>query len=215
LPAVLWEDRLVPSTPTVTPVLVAELLVEGERWPVYVHVIDHPEARVLVDTGMTELHPAVADLDPRLIPLGEQDFDLAGIDIVVNTHLHFDHCGGNRLFAGKPIYVQRGELDEARNKDDYTINAWVEAPGVQYVQVDGEFELLPGLRLVPAPGHTRGLQVVVVETGEHPVVVGGDVAVSFGELDEPSTAGQLRVRALDPGLVWLAHEHEPWRPGTV
>jgi hypothetical protein len=34
--------------------------------PVYVHVIDHPDARVLVDTGMTELHPAVADLDPRL-----------------------------------------------------------------------------------------------------------------------------------------------------
>src|SRR5947207_3347842 len=37
----------------------AELLVEGERWPVYVHVIDHPAARVLVDTGMTEL--ALAD----------------------------------------------------------------------------------------------------------------------------------------------------------
>jgi hypothetical protein len=49
-----------------------------------VHVIDHPDARVLVDTGMTERHPAVADLDPRLRPLSKQDFDLAGIDIVVN-----------------------------------------------------------------------------------------------------------------------------------
>jgi hypothetical protein len=48
-----------------------------------------------------------------------------------------------------------------------------------------------------------------------PVVVGGDVAVRFGELDEPSTEGQLRVRALDPELVWLAHEHEPWQPRTV
>jgi N-acyl homoserine lactone hydrolase len=38
------------------------------------------------------------------------------------------------------------------------------------------------------------------------------VAVWFGELDEPHTEGQLRVRALDPELVWLAHEHEPWRP---
>ncbi len=54
------------SPPTVTPVLMAELLAEGERMPVYVHVIDHPDARVLVDTGMTELHPAVADMDPRL-----------------------------------------------------------------------------------------------------------------------------------------------------
>src|SRR6266487_2336764 len=135
---------------TITPVHVADLLAEGERMPVYVHVIYHPDARVLVDTGMTELHPAVADLDPRLRPLSKQNFDL---------------CGGNHLFVGRPIYVQRRELDDARNEDDYTIREWVEAPGVRYVPVDGELELLPGLRLVPAPGHTRGLQVVVVETG--------------------------------------------------
>jgi N-acyl homoserine lactone hydrolase len=79
------------------------------------------------------------------------------------------------------------------------------------VPVDGELELLPGLRLVPAPGHTRGMQVVVVEIAGRLVVGGGDVAVWFGELDEPQTGGQLRVRALDPELVWLAHEHEPWR----
>jgi len=178
---------------TITPVRVADLLAEGERMPVYVHVIEHPDARVLVDTGMTELHPAVANLDPRLRPLSTQDFDLAGIDIV----------------------VQRRELDDARSEDDYTIREWVEAPGVRYVPVDGELELLPGLQLVPAPGHTRGMQVVVVETGGRPVVVGGDVAVWFGELDEPHTEGQLRVRALDPELVWLAHAHEPWRPRTV
>jgi N-acyl homoserine lactone hydrolase len=52
-----------------------------------------------------------------------------------------------------------------------------------------ELELLPGLRLLPAPGHTRGLH-------------------------EPSTDGQLTVRALDPELVWLAHEHAPWRRAT-
>jgi N-acyl homoserine lactone hydrolase len=89
-----------------------------------------------------------------------------------STHTHFDHCGGNHLFAGRPIYVQRRELDDARSEDDYTIREWVEAPGVRYVPVDGE-------------------------------------------LDEPHTEGQLRVRALDPKLVRLAHEHEPWRPRTV
>jgi N-acyl homoserine lactone hydrolase len=70
---------------------------------------------------------------------------------------------------------------------------------VQYVPVDGEFELLPGLRLVPAAGHTDGMQMV----GDD------DVAVWFGELNEPKTEGQLRVLALDPELVWLTHEHEP------
>src|SRR5207244_2878483 len=132
-----------PASIAITPVRVADLLAEGERMPVYVHVIDHPDARVLVDTGMTELHPEVVDMDPRLVPLSEQAFDLAGVDVVVNTHLHFDHCGGNHLFAGRPIYVQRQELEDAR------------------------------------------------------------------------TAGQLQVRALEPDLVWLAHEHEPWRPRTM
>ncbi|MHC5794547.1 N-acyl homoserine lactonase family protein [Lacisediminihabitans sp. FW035] len=197
---------------TITPVFVADLLAEGERMPVYVHVIDHPDGRVLVDTGMTELHSAVADMEPRIRPLSEQDFDLSGIDFVVNTHLHFDHCGGNRLFAGTPIYVQRQELEDARTENDYTIREWVDAPGVQYVPVDGEFELLPGIRLVPAPGHTRGSQVVVVETGGSPLVICGDAAVWFGELDEPRTEGQLKIRALEPDLVWLAHTHEPWRP---
>ena len=197
---------------TITPIRVADLLAEGERMPVYVHMIDHPNGRVLVDTGMTELHPAVADMDPRLSPLNQQGLDLTSIDIVVNTHLHFDHCGGNHLFADKPIYVQRLELDDARTKDDYTIREWVNASGVQYVPVDGEFELLPGLRLVPAPGHTDGMQMVVIETGGRPIIVGGDVAVWFGELDEPHTEGQLRVLALNPELVWLTHVDEPWRP---
>ena len=201
------------SPPTVTPVLVAELLVEDERMPVYVHVIDHPEARVLVDTGLTQLHPAVADMDPRLVPPSEQaGFDPASIDIVVNTHLHFDHCGGNHLFTGRPIYVQRQELDDARSQDDYTIREWVDVAGAQYVPVDGTLELLPGLRLVPAPGHTRGSQVVVVETDGRPVVIAGDTAVFFAELDEPRTEGQRLVRALDAAEVWLSHEHEPWRP---
>jgi N-acyl homoserine lactone hydrolase len=201
------------DTAVITPVLVAELLAAGERMPVYVHVIDHPDGRVLVDTGLTELHPAVADMDPRLVPLPEwAGVDPAGIDIVVNTHLHFDHCGGNHLFAGRPTYVQRRELDDARTQDDYTIREWVDAPGVQFVPVDGEHELLAGIRLVPTPGHTPGSQVVVVETGGRPVVIGGDTAVFFAELDEPRTEGQRLVRSLDPDLVWLSHEHEPWRP---
>jgi N-acyl homoserine lactone hydrolase len=195
----------------ITPVLVADLLAEDERMPVFVHVIDHPDGRVLVDTGMTELHPAVADMDPRLRPLSEQDFDLGAVQSVVNTHLHFDHCGGNHLFSGRPIYVQRQELEDARSEDDYTIREWVDAPGVDYVPVDGELELLPGLRLVPAPGHTRGMQVVVIGSDKHPVVIAGDAAVWFGELDEPQTEGQRIIRALEHEMVWLAHTHEPWR----
>lgn len=202
------------SSITITPVFVADLLAMDERMPVYVHVIDHPDGRVLVDTGIKELHPAADDMEPRLRPSSEWDVDLASIDLIVNTHLHFDHLGGNYLFPGTPIYVQRRELDDARSKDDYTIGEWVDPPGVQYVPVDGELELLPGIRLVPAPGHTPGSQIVVIENGDHPIVICGDTAVWFGELDDPQTEGQHLIRSLKPELVWLSHEHKPWRPAT-
>ena len=78
---------------------------------VYGHVIDHPAGQLLVDTGMTELDAAVADMNPRLHPLTEHGFDLDGLDIVVSTHLHFDRCGGYHLFAGRPIYAQRHERE--------------------------------------------------------------------------------------------------------
>ena len=204
------------SSSTITPVRVAELTVdaEGTTLPVYVHVIAHPDGRVLVDTGLTELHPAVADMDPRLVPVGEWPFDQASIDIVVNTHLHFDHCGGNHLFAGRPIHVQRRELDDAHG-EDYTIPDWVDAPGVTYVALDGEREILPGVRIVPAPGHTPGSQLVVVATGGRPIVIAGDTAVFHPQLDEPETEGQRIVRGLDPELVWLSHADQPWRPGPA
>ena len=138
---------------TITPIFVADLLVEGERMPVYVHVIDHPDARVLVDTGMTELHPAGRYGSPP--PATER----AGLRSRRHRHRR-QHAPARRPlrrqppFAGKPIYVQRRELEDARSKDGYTIREWVDAPGVQYVPVDGELELLPGLRLVPAPGRS-------------------------------------------------------------
>jgi len=202
----------IPESITITPIQVATLLAAEERLPVMVHLIDHPDRRVLVDTGLTELHPAVADMDPILEPLSQHDLDLDSITAVVNTHLHFDHCGGNHLFAGRPVYVQRQELEDARTLEDYTIREWVDAPGVEYAPVEGEVELLPGIRLVPAPGHTRGSQIVVIETDERPIVIAGDTAVWFGELDEPGTEGQRLIRALEPQEVWLAHASEPWRP---
>lgn len=202
-----------PAEITVTPVLVGDLLVGAdERMPIYVHLIDHPDGLLLVDTGLTRTHPAVADMDPRLTPLDVQGLDLDGVTAVINTHLHFDHCGGNHLFAGRPVYVQREELQDARTEEDYAIRDWVDADGIDYVPLDGEHELLPGIRVLPAPGHTRGSQIVVIETADRPVVIAGDTAVAFGQLDDPETDGQRLIRSLAPRDVWLSHSAVPWRP---
>ena len=182
-----------------------DVLVEGERWPGYIHVVEHPQGRVLVDTGLIDSTP---ELDEEWSPRFDPDAIPRDAVFVINTHLHFDHCGGNRLFAGTPIYVQRREREEARTKD-YTIPEWVEFEGATYVELQGERELLPGLRVVPTPGHTPGHQSVLVETDDGPVVVAGDVAYTWDEFDAPTNGAAALLTSLAPRQIWLAHEHEP------
>src|SRR5919201_596840 len=158
--------------PAINAHLAAELIVDGEKWPVFVWTIDHPAGRVLVDTGMIDVRPEVDDMSPTPHPENIP----RDVACVINTHLHFDHCGGNRLFPGVPIHVQARELADARSLDDYTIREWVDFDGATYVEHEGEEDLLPGIRLLPAPGHTDGHHVVVVETDAGTNVLGGDVA---------------------------------------
>ena len=186
--------------PAINAHLAAELIVEGEKWPVFVWTIDHRAGRVLVDTGMIDVRPEVDDMSPTPHPENIP----RDIACVINTHLHFDHCGGNRLFPGVPIHVQARELADARTLDDYTIRRWVDFDGATYVEHEGEVALLPGIRLLPAPGHTDGHQVVVVETDAGTHVLGGDVGASFNELGSGTTDGQRRVLAL-AAPTWLTH----------
>jgi len=168
--------------------------------PVFVWTIDHPAGLVLVDTGMIDSRREVADMSPTPHPENIP----RDVICVINTHLHFDHCGGNRLFPGVPIHVQARELADARSLDDYTFRDWVDFDGSTYLEHEGEAEVLPGIRLLPAPGHTDGHQVVVVETDGGTNVLGGDVAVWFGEFDGDTTEGQRRVLALG-APTWLSH----------
>jgi N-acyl homoserine lactone hydrolase len=193
--------------PAISAHLAAELIVEGEKWPVFVWTVGHPAGRVLVDTGMIDSRPEVDDLSPTPHPENIP----RDVVCVINTHLHFDHCGGNRLFPGVPIHVQARELADARSLDDYTIREWVDFDGATYVQHEGEVELLPGIRLLPAPGHTDGHQVVVVETDAGTNVLGGDVGTSFRELGSGTTEGQRRVLALG-APTWLSHARGPKIP---
>jgi hypothetical protein len=105
---------------TITPVHVAGLLAEGELMPVYVHVIDHPDGRVLVDTDLTELHPLVADMDPRRRPWSEQDVDPGGIDMVVKrAYSLLGACEDSPSLPGRrrEIRPMRGSLSGCERAD--------------------------------------------------------------------------------------------------
>jgi N-acyl homoserine lactone hydrolase len=183
-----------------------EVLVDGERWPNSIHVIEHPEGRVLVDTGMIDSTPELdaewgVRFDGSMIP--------RDVLCVINTHLHFDHCGGNRLFAGTPIHVQRAEREAARTAG-YTIAEWVEFEGATYVEHDGEAEIAAGVRVLPTPGHSPGHQSVLVDTDDGLVVLAGDVGYTWKQFDA-SESGQLLV-SLRPRRIWLAHQAQPRDP---
>jgi N-acyl homoserine lactone hydrolase len=189
----------------VRPVQYGDVLVEGERWPGIIHVIDHPSGRLLVDTGMIDSTPELdAEWSPRIRP----ETIPRDVAAVINTHLHFDHCGGNRLFVGVPIHVQRAERALARDPE-HTVPEWVEFAGATYVEHDGEAEIAPGVRVVPTPGHTPGHQSVLVETDEGLVVVGGDVAYTWAEFDAPDNESARKLERLRPRRIWLAHEAQP------
>jgi N-acyl homoserine lactone hydrolase len=182
------------------------------------------------------VHPEVdAHYRPRRRSLPEA---LAGagvrtddVTIVVNCHLHFDHCGGNPELTGLPIVTQRSELAAARTTEDYTLPELIDAPGLRYEEVDGETELWPGVLVVPTPGHTAGHQSLVVRRSDGTVVVAGqahDTATDYGAdvlawrarrdrhaEDVPLTRPWVeRLQALDPARVVFAHDASVWVPGV-
>jgi N-acyl homoserine lactone hydrolase len=141
--------------------------VDGRRWPVHGFVVTHPGGAVLVDTGVggpqewlddwRVVNRSVADA------LAELDMSPADIGLVINTHLHFDHCGQNAVFRHAPCYVQRAELDRARRESPELYN-WFGFMDARFELLDGDAEVLPGLEVIATPGHTAGHQCVLVRS---------------------------------------------------
>ena len=204
--------------------------------PVLGYLVRHERGLLLFDTGIgavdaeTEAHyrPVRRDLRAALTSAGVSP---AEVDVVVNCHLHFDHCGGNALFAGRPIVVQVTELTAARGRD-YTVPELVDFAGVHYQEVSGEFELWPGVWIIPTPGHTDGHQSLVVRRRDGSVVLAGqahDFASEFGaaalarraaidgaEPPLPVPPPWLeRIATFDPRQVLFAHDAAVWQPADL
>ncbi|HYW27030.1 MAG TPA: MBL fold metallo-hydrolase, partial [Terriglobales bacterium] len=139
---------------------------DEREWPVHGFVVMHPNGAILVDTGVGGPDRVLTDW--RVVnrtaaeALGDHDLVPGDIALVVNTHLHFDHCGQNAVFRHAPFYVQRAELDRARQEAPW-LTDWFDFAGARFELLDGDAEVLPGVRVVATPGHTSGHQSVVID----------------------------------------------------
>ncbi|HEV2032984.1 MAG TPA: N-acyl homoserine lactonase family protein [Candidatus Dormibacteraeota bacterium] len=175
------------------------------RIPVHGFVIKHPRAgAILVDTGVgwpTELVKEWKVVNRHAADaLEEHDLSPADVRIVINTHLHFDHCGQNAVFKHAPFYIQRGELVRARQEETIT-SEWFDFAGARFELLDGDAEIAEGIHVVATPGHTVGHQSVIVDTPDGGAVMIGDAAYTseiYLERDEADVTewrGQYSDRA--------------------
>jgi glyoxylase-like metal-dependent hydrolase (beta-lactamase superfamily II) len=123
-------------------------------------------------------------LPPEAEPLPDviarHGFDPEAIDIVVNSHLHWDHCGGNTILSGgvaraafprARYFASRGEWEHAHERLIRDGVSYIDAnydPLVESGQmtlVEGDYEVAPGIRMRHAPGHNRDMMAITAESG--------------------------------------------------
>ena len=203
VPRPLWEKEIQPDERHRIPLALRCLLVET------------PNALVLVDSGVgdkeSEKFREIYGLDNAGDPTRLEDgirslgFDLRDVDLVVNTHLHFDHAGGNvmlgpdgSLVPSLPrarFVVQKGELDFAGSPNERVRASYMSknfAPLVEAGRVDtveGPGLLVEGLRLLPTPGHTPFHQSIVLESGGETAIFLADLCPTSAHLPLPWIMG--------------------------
>jgi glyoxylase-like metal-dependent hydrolase (beta-lactamase superfamily II) len=206
---------------------------KSAQCPVFAFLIHHPDGAILVDTGVGRgnafidevYQPTVVDLTDALADCGIDHRDIVA---VVNSHLHFDHCGQNPSFygLGVPMYVQGAEVDAAR-APHYTDPDWAVVPATQLRTVSGDEDLVDGVRLLTTPGHTLGHQSVLIEGGGSVVVIAAQSVWSVEEfvsmepdesnievpaLHEAARDSIRRLHSLNPDVAYFSHDSEVYRP---
>jgi N-acyl homoserine lactone hydrolase len=198
--------------------------VDGLEWPVHGFVVTYPGGAVLVDTGVGGPQKWLADW--RVVnrsvadALDELGMTPGDIGLVINTHLHFDHCGQNAVFKHAAFYVQRAELERAR-RESPRLGDWFDFMNARFELLDGDAEVLPGLSVLATPGHTVGHQSVLVQSGDGPSdLLIGDAAYTPQQYREPDSddlpdgqASDLvawrdsvrRIKSALPGRVHFCH----------
>lgn len=159
--------------------------------PVWIAAVEGNGHKMLIDTGIRyhdkwdrELNPCWReddeDIERALIEIG---WKVSDIDIVINSHLHYDHAENNLMFPNAHFVVSRTEWEYAKNPipsqrklyDFSWTDESVTHMNYQLIATD-DFDLMPGLRIIQTPGHSKGHQSVLLQTQEGLLCVAGDAA---------------------------------------
>lgn len=151
--------------------------------PIWAFLLQGQGKNILVDTGLDENELIIpkgfteeTGLTPISIVEGLKSKNLRpeDIDIVINTHLHDDHCGNNSLFTKSVFYVHKDEITFCKDPhpidhryDEYFIEE------ITFTELNGGEEILPGITVLHMPGHSIGTMSVMVETGTGTSIITG------------------------------------------
>lgn len=215
------------------------------RIPVIMALVDTTEGYILYDTGLdpkglndpvglwgehiasmiAKFHPE-DDIVERLAELGLAPKD---IRFVINSHLHYDHTGGNQFFTESEFIVQNAEFRYAKYPDRFASGAYLKKQfdlPLKYRLIEGDIELFPGVSLVLTPGHTPGNQSLVISLPESgTVVVTGDAIYCKENIEKMIPPGNcvnpveamnsmsrlIQIAKREKGRLFINHDPEVWK----
>jgi len=183
-----------------------------EEATVHMTLLKQGPTWILVDTGLNPLgltdpdkawgprakivRPAIQENNDVRFHLKQLGLAVGDIPYVIQTHLHWDHTGGNKFFKDSTFFVQKSEYRFAYWPDKFIQSPYMRDHfdcGVKYEVVEGDVELFPGVFLIQTPGHTPGHQYVLVKlaSGKN-VLIAGDAIYMKENLAE----------IIPPGNCW-------------
>lgn len=190
VPKTLWSKKLAADDNNRVPAGLNSVLVRSG------------EKNILIETGignklpekMAQIYGQPAKLLDNLSEIGVSPED---IDIVLNTHLHFDHCGWNTVRQGDKIvaafprakyYVQEGEWKHAHENQRDAVSYMTDNydPLVESGQMEllrGDQEIIPGISVRVFPGHTRDMQAVIIQSAGKTACYISDLIPTSAHLD--------------------------------
>jgi 4-pyridoxolactonase len=204
------------------------------RIPCFSVLVEHDDGLVLFDTGFDLEHTR------RVLPFEQPEqtaeqtipaqlalcgFGPTDVTMLVNSHLHFDHVGGNKLVPGAEVVLHARELAQARNHEPfeyfgYSDTTW-DRDGLRFSTVAGDAELTRGIRLFETPGHSVGHLSALVGSMLFPFDVvattrGLEREIQSGFHIDP-VAGLRSIRrvkelAAEHGAeIFLSHDPDAWQ----